>query len=265
MPETIVKIIGSKYVRFPVEKSKESPDRDTYTQRNVSHIQKILGGIRDTESFRQNLLRRDGSSSGLLPVLEFQVVCTSHGASLTPSSLTPLLEDNAFSDQGNIRWKQILDSLDETEKEKKSTEEKVTAKQEEAICNEEEEEEEGPGHGGLSERQTTDRWSMAGRRGAPLQDPRPLSEPALHLCEPRSADEEEAWIDRFMKLENVLELCQIKDTGLVETDRAKKVITKYNLIYNLCLSPEKISEALDKFRSGAHILLGPMLHFLKEL
>ncbi|KAM3915025.1 uncharacterized protein C1orf87 homolog [Leptodactylus fuscus] len=105
-------------------------------------------------------------------------------------------------------------------------------------------------------------------------DNRPVSEPALHLFQPSRSDEEEAWIDRFMRLENILKLCQIKDTGiiitrsstcLVDADRANQIINKYNLIYSLCLSPEKISEALSRFRNGGHILLEPVLCFLKEL
>ncbi|XP_056388401.1 uncharacterized protein C1orf87 homolog [Hyla sarda] len=177
MPETIVKIIGSKYVRFPVEKPKEFPE--TIKERNVSHVQEILGGIQDTESLRQSLLTRDRSSRGLLPLSEFQAVCASHGASLTLSTLTPLLEDNVFSDQGNIRWKQVVDLLETEKEKKKATEEK-------------------------------------GR-------------------------------------------------GLVDVVKAREIINKFNLIHNLCLSPEKISEALDMFHSGGYILLGPVLHYLKEL
>ncbi|XP_069837433.1 uncharacterized protein C1orf87 homolog isoform X2 [Dendropsophus ebraccatus] len=242
----------------------------------MSHVQKTFRGIQDIKSFRQSLFRRDRSSCGLLPVSEFQAVCASHGTSLTLPSLAPLLEDDAFSDQGNIRWKQIVDLLLETEKEKKSTEQKQTAasvpevkedaveKQKDSIIDEEDEE--GLGHGGPLQSKTRLPSGVACRMNAAPWDFRPLSEPAIHLYEPHRSDkEEEAWIDRFMKLETVLELCQIQDTGLVDAERAKQVINKYNVIYNLCLSPEKISEAIDKFQVGAHILLGPTLDFLKEL
>ncbi|XP_069592734.1 uncharacterized protein C1orf87 homolog [Ranitomeya imitator] len=175
MPETIVKIIGSKYVRFPVEKSKE--------------------------------------------------------------------------------WKQIVDLLQEAEKEKKVTEKKEEAPRRTG--------EEGSGqspHGDLTEKQTSESSLPANR-----SDHRPMSEPALHLFEHSSSDEQEAWIDRFMKLENVLRLCQIKDTGLVDAVRAAQIIKKYNVIHGLCLSAEKITAALDTFRMGVYILLEPALHFLKEL
>ncbi|KAM3915026.1 FRAS1-related extracellular matrix protein 1-like [Leptodactylus fuscus] len=72
MPETIVKIIGSKYVRYTVEKPKECPDRD----KDVSHLQKIFADISDTESFRQSLFSRDRSSHGLLPISEVQVAAS---------------------------------------------------------------------------------------------------------------------------------------------------------------------------------------------
>ncbi|KAM4021824.1 uncharacterized protein C1orf87 homolog [Anomaloglossus baeobatrachus] len=180
MPETIVKIIGSKYVRFPVEKSK--------------------------------------------------------------------------------MWEQIVDLLQETEKEKKSPEQNVTEKQEEAPRSAEEEGSGQTPHRDRTETQTSDASSAAKSR-----DHRPQSEPALHLCEPSSSDEQEAWIDRFTRLENVLKLCQKQDTGLVDAVHAAQIITKYNAIHGLCLSPEKIAAALHTFRRGVYILLEPALRFLKEL
>ncbi|XP_071984216.1 uncharacterized protein C1orf87 homolog [Engystomops pustulosus] len=259
MPQTIVKIIGSKYVRFPAEKPKECPDVGSAT----SLAQKILGRIRDTESFRQCLQGGDRSSSGLLSVSEFQGICASHGASVTLSSLLPLLEDAAFSDQGQIRWKQIVDLLQER-KEVKLQEEEETVPEDGAPHSTEEEGTTQSDYEGLSEIQTAGRPCAASRGAAP-RDTRPVSEPPLHLWEPDRSEGEESWIERFMKMENVLQMCQIKDTGLVAVERARQVINKYNIIYTLCLSPDKISEALDMFCSGGHILLAPVLHFLKEL
>ncbi|XP_070259458.1 uncharacterized protein C1orf87 homolog isoform X2 [Myotis yumanensis] len=54
-------------------------------------------------------------------------------------------------------------------------------------------------------------------------------------------------------------------TGILEKERARRLIHNYNLIYNLSLSPRKIDQALRRFRSGENMLLEPALRYLKEL
>lgn len=53
--------------------------------------------------------------------------------------------------------------------------------------------------------------------------------------------------------------------GVLEKERARRLIHNYNLIYNLSLSPRKIDQALRRFRSGENMLLEPALQYLKEL
>ncbi|KAL0604268.1 hypothetical protein AAY473_026266 [Plecturocebus cupreus] len=48
-------------------------------------------------------------------------------------------------------------------------------------------------------------------------------------------------------------------TGVLEKERARRLIHNYNLIYNLSLSPRKIDQALRRFRSGENMLLEPAL------
>ncbi|KAM5322269.1 LOW QUALITY PROTEIN: uncharacterized protein C1orf87 homolog [Glossophaga mutica] len=52
--------------------------------------------------------------------------------------------------------------------------------------------------------------------------------------------------------------------GILEKE-AQRLIHSYNLIYNLSLSPQKIHQALRRFRSGENMLLEPALRYLKEL
>ncbi|OCT84854.1 hypothetical protein XELAEV_18023013mg [Xenopus laevis] len=99
----------------------------------------------------------------------------------------------------------------------------------------------------------------------PQRNIRPASEPVLHHSKQSSSIDQETWIDRFKKLENALQLCQIENSGMVEKEKAKCLIHNYNLIYNLSISPVKITEALQKFSSGQNAQLDPILLYLKEL
>lgn len=54
-------------------------------------------------------------------------------------------------------------------------------------------------------------------------------------------------------------------TGVLEKERARRLIHNYNLIYNLSLSPWRIDLALRRFRSGENVILEPALRYLKEL
>uniref|UniRef100_A0A8C9Q9S8 DUF5580 domain-containing protein n=1 Tax=Spermophilus dauricus TaxID=99837 RepID=A0A8C9Q9S8_SPEDA len=94
---------------------------------------------------------------------------------------------------------------------------------------------------------------------------RPVSQPFLSRAMKNHSEECETWIDRFRKLENALYLCDLSNTGVLEKERARRLIHNYNLIYNLSLSPRKIDQALQRFRSGENMLLEPALRYLKEL
>ncbi|XP_063795318.1 uncharacterized protein C1orf87 homolog [Pseudophryne corroboree] len=265
MPEMVVKIIGSKYVRYPVDQAKQCPVRNNDVGSSESAIRVIFSGIHDVDSFRQDLLRMDRSSCGLLSVSEFHSVCERHGASAPFSVLIRLLKDDAFTERGKIRWKKIVELLHGADNQNKPSQQEDAGKEDPPSPRTEADSTAQPGHTDVSGRQTSEGPYLAGNNCSSQWDSRPATEPALHSFERRSSEDQEAWIDRFKRLENVLQLCQIKDTGLVETARAKDVIHKFNVIYNLNLSAEKITEALEKFSSGDCFLLRPALLFLKEL
>lgn len=92
---------------------------------------------------------------------------------------------------------------------------------------------------------------------------RPVSQPPESSI--KKSEESVTWMDRFRKLENALYLCDPSNTGVLERERAKRLIHNYNLIYNLSLSPRKIDQALRRFRAGENMLLEPALRYLKEL
>ncbi|EPY82775.1 hypothetical protein CB1_000627010 [Camelus ferus] len=88
---------------------------------------------------------------------------------------------------------------------------------------------------------------------------RPVSQPSVSPVMKNGPEERETWIDRFRKLENALYLCDLSNTGVLEKERARRLIHNYNLIYNLSLSPQKIDQALRRFRAGGNTLLEPAL------
>ncbi|XP_068098596.1 uncharacterized protein C1orf87 homolog isoform X2 [Hyperolius riggenbachi] len=260
IPETIVKIIASKYVRYPVHKYEGCPNGDRVKGNARLYIKELMSGIQNIDSFRGSLLRRDRHSCSLLSISEFVSVCESHGVSIPPASMLPLLEDNAFADQGKLRWRNIADVLRENEHRKSSLN---RDRAEDHLLRDDETK--SPPCLDTSERPTSEHLPAPTTNLTPPQTSRPVSEPALHLFEEGDSEERGAWIDRFKKMENVLRMCQIKDTGLVEAERANQIIHKYNLIYGLSLSEEKMAEALGKFCAGDHMTLEPLLIFLKEL
>uniref|UniRef100_A0A8C0JF66 Chromosome 1 open reading frame 87 n=1 Tax=Chelonoidis abingdonii TaxID=106734 RepID=A0A8C0JF66_CHEAB len=94
---------------------------------------------------------------------------------------------------------------------------------------------------------------------------RPVIQSFFSPTDSSDSEEQEAWIDRFRKLEKDLYLCDIKNTGMLEKEKAKRLIHNYNLIYDLSLSPLKIDQAFRNFRSGENMPLQPVLQYLKEL
>ncbi|KAM4642174.1 uncharacterized protein C1orf87 homolog [Discoglossus pictus] len=212
MPEIIVKIIGSKYVRYVVEKPNVPPAPSEEREDITSQIIESLSGVQDIENLRQSFMKVDHSGSGLLPPSEgwttsqtaairlpwqklafralsrlasygtsyqLQAVCQSHGASISLQLLKAIPDHNEFFGGGKIRWKILIDLLKRTKNEDN-----------------------------------------------------PLPSQA---------------------------------SGMVEKEKAKRLIHNYNQIYSLSLSPLKISEALQKFSSGHDIFLERVLLYLKEL
>ncbi|XP_013913516.1 PREDICTED: uncharacterized protein C1orf87-like, partial [Thamnophis sirtalis] len=86
-----------------------------------------------------------------------------------------------------------------------------------------------------------------------------------NLYDASDSEDQEAWIDRFRKMEKALYLSDVKNTGKLEKEKAKRLIHNYNQIYDLCLSPLKIDKAFRPFHYGQDLPLQPLLQYLKEL
>ncbi|RXN10018.1 tumor necrosis factor receptor superfamily member 5-like protein [Labeo rohita] len=56
-----------------------------------------------------------------------------------------------------------------------------------------------------------------------------------------NAEQRETWFQRFQKMEMALQMCDTKNTGYVDRDQAKRLIQNYSLIFDLNLSPHKVT------------------------
>ncbi|XP_006974092.1 uncharacterized protein C1orf87 homolog isoform X1 [Peromyscus maniculatus bairdii] len=215
--------------------------------------------------------REDHSFSGCLPLPKVRAICGKHGLYLTLTLLETLLNHQDLGYQGEIKWRNFVKWLNrassellcdvpvgkngkETPGDLVEVPERPQSKTEHVKTPEENPWPESP---------TT-------MTSAP-QDPvdsfknRPSSQPVLSPAMMKDAEQPELWIDRFRKLENALYLCDLSNTGVLEKERARRLIHNYNLIYNLSLSPRRIDQALRRFRSGEDVVLEPALRYLKEL
>lgn len=223
------------------------------------------------DNLNLSLQREDHSFSGCLPLPKVRAICGKHGLYLTLTLLETLLNHQDLGYQGEIKWRNFVKWLNrassellcdvpvgkngkETPGDLVEVPERPQSKTEHVKTPEENPWPESP---------TT-------MTSAP-QDPvdsfknRPSSQPVLSPAMMKDAEQPELWIDRFRKLENALYLCDLSNTGVLEKERARRLIHNYNLIYNLSLSPRRIDQALRRFRSGEDVILEPALRYLKEL
>ncbi|XP_016121880.1 uncharacterized protein C1orf87, partial [Sinocyclocheilus grahami] len=80
-----------------------------------------------------------------------------------------------------------------------------------------------------------------------------------------NAEQREAWLQRFHKMEMALQMCDTQNTGYVDRDQAKRLLQNYNLILDLNLSPLKVSEVTRNTQREGKVHLASALRKLKEL
>ncbi|XP_053248257.1 uncharacterized protein C1orf87 homolog isoform X2 [Podarcis raffonei] len=185
---------------------------------------------------------QDKTCSGLLSPSETEIICKKHGLTLPTGILEALVSTCEFGKRGKIEWKTFVEFL-----------KKVQAGINPAllVCRR--------GNKEKNEDDSQDKeWSnrCAGKTWEQMKEV---------TYDSIDAEEQDAWIDRFRKLERALYLCDVKNTGKLEKEKAKRLIHNYNQIYDLCLSPLKIDKAFRPFRPGQDITLEPLLDYLKEL
>ncbi|XP_072831876.1 uncharacterized protein C1orf87 homolog isoform X5 [Vicugna pacos] len=204
---------------------------------------------------------------------EVKAICGKHGLHLTLSLLETLLNHEDLGHHGEIKWQNFVELLSRASSDlssdlpigKKGKETSATPVHPEVpeisqcktVRTKTPEED-------LQPENPPAKTSAPPYPLSPLKM-RPVSQPSVSPVMKNAPEERETWIDRFRKLENALYLCDLSNTGVLEKERARRLIHNYNLIYNLSLSPRKIDQALRRFRAGGNTLLEPALRYLKEL
>ncbi|XP_043860189.1 uncharacterized protein C1orf87 homolog isoform X3 [Dromiciops gliroides] len=227
----------------------------------------------NTENLHMSFQKEDQPFSGHLPSSKVKAICEQHGLALSPSLMRALCSHQDLNVQDEIKWQKLMEFLIKASSDKASPfpectgrkKEEVPSTVEDAKGSEEAQSptenlkhtEEPPPANPAPETRASDE-SQAGRKI------RPASQPSLSQLGNEEA-QRETWMDRFRKLENALYLCDVNNTGVLEKERAKRLMHNYNLIYNLALSPLKIDQAARRFRRGENLLLEPALRYLKEL
>lgn len=256
-----------------------SRDSSSQSEESKSLVESLKMALKETngklniETLSLSLRKEDHSFSGCLPPPKVRAICGKHGLYLTLSLLETLLNHQDLGYQSEIKWQNFVKMLSRASSDlssdlppgKKGEETSVTPVQPEVLetCQGK------TGHTKTPEKELQPENPPA-ETSAP-KDPlgalkiRPVSQPFVSPLRNNESEECETWIDRFRKLENALYLCDLSNTGVLEKERAKRLLYNYNLIYNLSLSPRKIDQALRRFHDGENMLLEPALRYLKEL
>ncbi|XP_058032653.1 uncharacterized protein C1orf87 homolog [Ahaetulla prasina] len=203
----------------------------------LKQILKEYNGELDFEKLTQSFLQEDQVCSGLLSFPEVEDICQKHGLILHPGMMETLANLCDFGRRGRMQWKPFVELL-----------KKVQTGMNPAllVCKR------------RNEDKTEDNSQI--KEQYKLQTANPWNS-----CDTSDSGDQEAWIDRFRKMEKALYLSDVKNTGKLEKEKAKRLIHNYNQIYELCLSPLKIDKAFRPFHCGQDIPLEPLLRYLKEL
>ncbi|XP_077189662.1 uncharacterized protein C1orf87 homolog isoform X2 [Paroedura picta] len=243
---TLVAVSKMQNSKVLPEKSQKTKDHSESTW-TPEYAFQVLKQILKEQKKKLNLgklslsfLQQDDKCSGLLSLSETELICKKHELTLPPGILETLVSTYDIGRRGKIRWKSFVEFLKEVQ-------------------------------------DGTDPSLLVYRRGnkGKIADDSQVDKGKHNFMEaktwkhdtPDSSDSEEqdAWIDRFRKLEKALYLSDIKNTGKLNREKAKRLVHNYNQIYDLCLSPLKIDKAFQHSRPGQDMPLEPLLHYLKEL
>ncbi|DAA31247.1 TPA: chromosome 1 open reading frame 87-like protein [Bos taurus] len=254
-------------------------DYNSQSEVNESLLEVLKMALRATkaklniEKLNLSFRKEDRSFSGCLPPPKVRAICGKHGLYLTLSLLETLLNHQDLGYQNEIKWENFVEWLGRASSDLSSDFPPGESGKEISAT---------PGHpegpeisqGETEQMKTPEKDLKPENPPAETSAPkdilnalkiRPISQPSVSPVMKNAAEECETWIDRFRKLENALYLCDLSNTGVLEKERARRLIHNYNLIYNLSLSPRKIDQALRSFCAGENMLLEPALRYLKEL
>ncbi|XP_031992791.1 uncharacterized protein C1orf87 homolog [Hylobates moloch] len=264
---------GTHIQSTPPQHSSSQPEVNRSLLEILKMALRTTNGRLNIDNLNLSFRKEDRSFSGCLPPPKVRAICGKHGLYLTLSLLETLLNHQDLGYQNEIKWQNFVEMLTTASSDLLSdlpavkNEKKVpTPPMEPEVPEMSQRKTE---HMKTPEEELQPESSPA--ETSACKDPlkalkiRPVSQPFMNPAVKNEAEECETWIDRFRKLENALYLCDLSNTGVLEKERARRLIHNYNLIYNLSLSPQKIEQALRRFRSGENMLLEPALRYLKEL
>ncbi|XP_030062276.1 uncharacterized protein C1orf87 homolog [Microcaecilia unicolor] len=260
---------------LPVDSQALMDDQKSFstTEEEISWILKeVLSeqeGLLNIEKIKESFQTKDRSSSGLLPRGEVETVCLKHGLLVPHSLFEAVLNSNNLNENGKIRWQKFTELLNRAQADAKSLllipARKAKRKSYSAgdLYND-------PGvfrsqHAHLKETSESVPENPAAVTKTTGRRPRPATQAAFQATDHIDSEEQDTWIDRFQKVEKAFQLCDTRNTGMVEKQRAKRLIQNYNMIFNLRLSPLKIDQAIHNFHSGENVIWQPVLQYLKEL
>ncbi|XP_026562773.1 uncharacterized protein C1orf87 homolog, partial [Pseudonaja textilis] len=223
------------------EKNQNKKNPSSWTPENtflaLKQILKEHNGQLDFEKLTQSFLQEDQICSGLFSFSEVENICQKHGLILHPGMMETLANLCDFGRRGRMQWKPFVELL-----------KKVQTGMNPALL--------------VCKRRNEEK----------AEDNSQIKEPyKLQTANPwnsydvSDSEAQEAWIDRFRKMEKALYLSDVKNTGKLEKEKAKRLIHNYNQIYDLCLSPLKIDKAFRPFHYHQDMPLEPLLQYLKEL
>uniref|UniRef100_G1L0J9 Uncharacterized protein n=1 Tax=Ailuropoda melanoleuca TaxID=9646 RepID=G1L0J9_AILME len=296
MPETVVKITGSKHFRYLVEKPKTKEDENLKAETQTGLQKSMTGGakqrsrdspaptkptnhqISHNPDDKEESKHPENNQKFLTGALrsrfldgKVRAICGKHGLYLTLSLLETLLNHQDLGYCGEIKWQNFVELLSKaasdlsrdlpTGKNVKKT--SGTAMQAEVPAMSPGETEHMKTPEGEPQPENPPAEISAPKDPPNALKVRPVSQPVESPTTKNKSEEYETWIDRFGKLESAL-YGDLSHTGVLEKERARNLIHNYNLIYNLP-SPRKIDQAVRRFRAGENMLLEPALRYLKEL
>ncbi|XP_058394150.1 uncharacterized protein C1orf87 homolog isoform X2 [Diceros bicornis minor] len=264
----------------PAPSSNTAPqDSASQSEVNKSLLEILKMMLRTTndklniENLNLSFRKEDHSFSGHLPLHKVRAICGKHGLYLTLSLLETLVNHQDLGYEDEIKWRNFVELLSRASSDLSSdfpTGEKGKETSATPVQPDIPERSQGTTEHMKTPEEDLQPENPPAETSAP-KDPlsslkiRPVSQPSVSPVMKNESEERETWIHRFRKLENALYLCDLSNAGVLEKDRARRLIHNYNLIYNLSLSPRKIDQALRRFCSGGTMLLEPALQYLKEL
>ncbi|XP_078306734.1 uncharacterized protein C1orf87 homolog isoform X2 [Panthera onca] len=240
-PQQSQRVVGSNWNKSQSyhDHGQGTARQDASPQSEVSKsLSEILMALRTTngklniENLSRNFQKEDRSFSGSLPLPKVRAICGKHGLYLTLSFLETLLSHQNLGYHGEIKWQNVVELLSKASSDlphdlptgKKAKETSATTMQAEVAK---------ISQGRTEHMKIPEEELQPENPPAEISSPkdplkalkvRPISQPLVTPMMKNEPEEYETWTDKFRKLENALYLCDLTNTGVLEKERARRLI-----------------------------------------